>query len=134
MSRSETPARPLALVVEDDPDILGMLARALRHLGFDVAPAQGGEEALRLFREKPADVVLCAVRMPGMDGPATLQALRALDPAVRCVFMSGQPGRHMAEQLRGLGAAAVVEKPFRSLADLAGLLREVAGRGRGGSP
>jgi CheY-like chemotaxis protein len=115
------------LVVDDDPDVLDMLARALRHLGFDVAPAAGGEEALRLFRERPADVVLCDVRMRGVDGPETLRALRGLDPAVRCVLMSGHSGRHTAEALRGLGAAAVVEKPFRDLPALAGILREAAG-------
>ena len=118
----------LVLVVDDDPDVLGVLTLALRHLGFEVAPAAGGEEAVGLFRARPADVVLCDVVMPGMDGPATLEALRGLDPAVPCVFMSGHSGRHTADALKGLGAAAVVEKPFRDLPALAGLLRKVAGR------
>src|SRR5262245_26858072 len=118
MSRSEPAARPLVLVAEDDPGVLGMLGMALRHHGFDVALAPSGAEAGRLFRAKPADVVLCDVQMPGLDGPATLQALRAVDPAVRCVFMSGLSGRYAAEELLGLGAAAVLEKPFRGLAEV----------------
>ena len=128
MSPSQPGARPLVLVVDDDPEVLAMLGTALRHHGFAVALAPSGAEAVRLFRAGRADAVLCDVQMPGLDGPATLQALRALDPAVRCVFMSGHSGRYAAEDLLGLGAAAVLDKPFRSLAELAGVLREVAGR------
>ncbi len=128
MSPEEPPARPLVLLVDDDPDVLGMLTQALRTYGFDVAPASSGEEAARLYRARPADVVLCDVVMPGMDGPATLLALRALDPALPFVFMSGLWGRYAKEELLALGAAAVVEKPFLDLPALAGLLREVAGK------
>jgi hypothetical protein len=42
--------------------------------------------------------------------------------------MSGHTGRYTTEELLALGAACVLEKPFRSLSDLAGLLRETAGR------
>jgi CheY-like chemotaxis protein len=129
MSRSEPRARPLVLVVDDDPHILALFDAALPRHGLDVATARGGEEAVRLYGAGAPDVVLSDVTMPGMDGPATLQALRERDPAVRCVFMSGHSGRYTKEQLLALGAVAVVEKPFRSLADLAGLLREVAGYG-----
>jgi CheY-like chemotaxis protein len=118
---------PLALVVDDDPDVRGMLALALRRLGFEVLAAGGGEEALRLYRGRRADVVLCDVVMPGMDGPAALEALQAHDPGVRCVFMSGHSAGHTAGRLLELGAAGVVEKPFRDLPRLAGLLREAAG-------
>ncbi len=128
MSPKEPPARPLVLVVDDDPHVLEMLAVALRHFGLDVEAAPGGEEAERLSRARPADVVLCDVVMPGMDGPATLLALRALDPALPFVFMSGLWGRYAKEELLALGAAAVVEKPFRDLPALAGLLREAARR------
>ncbi len=103
MSTEETRARLRVLVVDDDPDVLDMLARALRHLGFDVAPAAGGEEALRRFRERPADVVLRDVRMRGVDGPETLRALRGLDPAVRCVLMSGIPAATPPRRCGGWG-------------------------------
>src|SRR5262245_13270144 len=123
MSPSQPDARPLVLVVDDDPDVLEMLWMALRHHGFDVALAPSGAEAVRLFRAAPADVVLCDVQMPGLDGPGTLAGLRAVGPAVRCVFMSGLSDRYTTEELLGLGAAAVLDKPFRSLAELVGLLR-----------
>lgn len=50
------------------------------------------------------------VRMPGMDGPATLDALRAVDPGLPCVFVSGQSGYSDGELLAH-GAAAVLAKP-----------------------
>jgi CheY-like chemotaxis protein len=128
MGPSPPRPRPLVLVVDDDPFVLAMLEAALRGHGLAVETAPCGEAAMSRFLARPADVVLLDVTMPGTDGPATLAALRALDPAVPCVFMSGHPGPYTAEELLALGAAAVVGKPFRSLAGLAGLLRAAAGR------
>jgi CheY-like chemotaxis protein len=134
MSLSEPRSRPLVLVVDDDPFVLAMLEAALLRHGLAVETAPCGEAAVTRFRAERADVVLSAVMLPGTDGPATLAALRALDPAVPCVFMSGPSGGYTAEELLSPGAAAVVEKPFRSLARLAGLLREVAGCAAAGRP
>jgi CheY-like chemotaxis protein len=118
------------LVVEDDSAVLGFLDFALKSHGFAVRLAAGGEEATRLYRRHrgTVDVVLLDVRMPGMDGPHTLAALRAIAPSVRCVFMSGHTGEYSAEQLLALGAARVLPKPFSSVDDLVRALREAARR------
>jgi DNA-binding response OmpR family regulator len=62
------------------------------------------------------------VRMPGRDGPATLAALRAQDPQVRCCFMSGDLGEHTEDGLRALGTGEVLRKPFTT-AEAARVLR-----------
>lgn len=64
--------------------------------------------------------------MPGLDGPATLAALKAINPCLRCCFMSGGTGRYAPEDLLLLGAAHVIMKPFVSLSLLCRLLWDVA--------
>ena len=118
------------LVVEDEPAVLRMLDFALRCHGFLVRAASGGGAAVGLYERHrgTVDVVLLDVRMPGMDGPRTLAALRRIDPGVRCVFMSGNTGEYRAEQLLALGAARVLPKPFSSIDEVVRVLREVAGQ------
>ncbi|HEY8504799.1 MAG TPA: response regulator, partial [Gemmataceae bacterium] len=87
----DTPApKPGILVVDDEPFVLDVIEHLLRHHGFEVWPAGGGAEALALYQRHRDAValVLLDVQMPGLDGPQTLRALRALNPDVRCCFMS----------------------------------------------
>jgi CheY-like chemotaxis protein len=67
---------PSLLVVDDDPSIRMMFARALASLG-EIEQAAGGMEALRLLAAKKYDLVLMDLHMPGIDGFAVLQALSA---------------------------------------------------------
>ncbi|HEX6346831.1 response regulator [Umezawaea sp.] len=118
------------LVVDDDPDVLEVLSLSL---GFRdewlVETASGGEEALRRCLAGGVDAVLLDVEMPGLDGRRTLRALRE---AVRfgslpVVFITAAPD--LEDELRGLGALAVLRKPFDPLRiadDLAALLDWVA--------
>jgi DNA-binding response OmpR family regulator len=117
---------PAVLVVDDEPSLRHLLAAGLPRYGFAVHTACGGHEALELFRSHPGGfaAVLLDVCMPRLDGPATLTALRAIAPAVRCCFITGHSGRSGTDDLLALGAARVVEKPFR-LDDLAATLRAV---------
>ena len=120
------PRRCGILVVDDDENVRRLLTRWLPQQGFAVWPAAGGREALDLYRSHGAaiDAVLMDVRMPGMDGPQTLAALRGMNPRVRCCFMSGDLGGHTERSLWETGAAAVFWKPFR-LAEVARVLREL---------
>jgi two-component system, OmpR family, response regulator len=124
---SHLPTRPRGvLVVDDDASIRAVLGVGLGAAGFAVWLADCGREgvALYLAHRTAIDVVLLDVRMPGWDGPATLGALRALDPDVPCCFMSGDTGHYSEECLIGLGAADVFQKPFR-LPELTDCLRRL---------
>jgi two-component system OmpR family response regulator len=121
-------SRPRGVLVIDDTEaVRGFLGAALEGAGFAVWLAPSGREgaALYLAHRAAIDVVLLDVRMPVWDGPATLAALRTLDPEVTCCFMSGDTGQYTQEQLLDLGAAALVQKPFR-LVDLLGRLAPLA--------
>ena len=110
------------LVVDDEPDILAVIRITLRARGgFEVEVCQSGEEALELARRFAPDLILLDVMMPGIDGPTTLEALRA-DPktaAIPVVFLTAKAMSHERARYLDLGAAAVIAKPFeqRTLAN-----------------
>jgi CheY-like chemotaxis protein len=115
------------LIVDDDPCVRGLLGVWLQKDGFAVWLAASGQEALELYQQHADEiqVVLLDVRMPGLDGPQTLAALRQLNPSVRSCFMSGGFGRYSEEVLRGLGAVSILRKPFPP-AEAAELLWQLA--------
>jgi PAS domain S-box-containing protein len=81
----------LILVVDDEAPVRTLMAAALEGHGYRVRTAREGNEALTLFARHRAEVrlVITDVMMPGMDGPATIRALRKLDPALPVVAASG---------------------------------------------
>lgn len=100
------------LVVDDEPAIVDAMARLLAYEGVAVVRAGNGAEGLARLAERRFDLVLCDVRMPVMDGPAMLTALRAgAPPHPPLVFLTGYADRSDRELL-ALGAAAVRGKPL----------------------
>lgn len=115
------------LVVDDDPDIRRMAALSLERIGrFQVRLASGCEEALGAVGEEVPDVVLLDVSMPGMDGPATLEALRRVPAAaaIPVIFFTATANASEVERLVSLGAAGVIPKPFE-VADLPRRVRDI---------
>jgi CheY-like chemotaxis protein len=129
---------PGVLVVDDEPVVRSVLRSALEGHGFRVWLAAGGPEALDLYRQHrdAIAVVLLDIRMPGLDGPQTLDALRHLNPEVLACFMSADMGGYQPEELRERGARFVFAKPF-CLDELAQALwrlaREVSDQSRLGT-
>ncbi|GLZ37337.1 response regulator [Actinokineospora sp. NBRC 105648] len=106
------------LVVDDDEDVVEVLGLCLANgRGWDVRTATSGAAALEVCRSRAPDVVLLDVEMPVLDGPGVLAALRA-DPrtrAVPVVFVTAVAEPDLDARLRGLGAVAVLPKPFDPL-------------------
>jgi two-component system OmpR family response regulator len=102
------------LFVEDDPDIQVVATMALESLGgFSVLACGSGAEALSRFGEFAPELVLLDVMMPGMDGPATLAALRRLPSGgVPVIFMTARVQAHEIAHYREKGAVDVIAKPF----------------------
>src|ERR1017187_9253302 len=76
------------LVVDNNLEVLKIIDVAIRSFGFNVRMANGGAEALEIYRSEKIDCVLLDVQMPDMDGPKTLAALKKIDSNVLCWFMS----------------------------------------------
>ena len=103
------------LYVEDEPDIQAIARLALEAVGgFTVEICSSGEEALRRAPEFKPDLILLDVMMPGMDGPSTLKALRALPAlaATPAVFMTAKVQPAEISHFKSLGALDVIAKPF----------------------
>jgi two-component system OmpR family response regulator len=121
------PSLNRVLLVEDDPDIQAMVAFALEKVGgLRVAACASGPEAIAKAPEFLPEIVLLDVMLPGMDGPATLRALRDLPQtaATPIVFMTARVQPHELEAYRKAGACDILVKPFDPTR-LPGLLRAI---------
>lgn len=103
------------LVVDDDDGARNVLGAWMRHQGYSVWLADGGHQAIGLITRHgdAIDIVFMDVNLPDQDGPVTLASLRALNPRIRCCFMSADTGAYTEDQLRGMSDAALLRKPFR---------------------
>jgi CheY-like chemotaxis protein len=103
------------LYVEDEPDIRMVAQMALQAVGgFTVIACASGQEALDAAPGAAADLLLLDVMMPGMDGPSTLRALRALPATANTpvIFMTAKVQAAEVAVYKGLGALEVIPKPF----------------------
>jgi len=100
------------LVVDDDPRVRASLTGALAGDDLDVRAVDGAESALAALAERPADLVLTDVKMPGMDGIELLRTLKERAPKVDVVLMTAyQDLPTVAEAMRE-GAADFLVKPL----------------------
>lgn len=106
---------PLILVIDDEEPIRRLLKRVLEKGGYEVVTAADGDEGMRRYRERPADLVITDLIMPGKEGIETIMELRKGDPGVKIIAMSGG-GRLDPEGLLqaagSLGAARTLSKPI----------------------
>lgn len=125
------------LVIDDERDLREMLELGLSLRGYQVITASGGEVGLRLAREQPVDLVICDIKMPGLDGFATLCCLRQQAPDTPVVIATGLLAADTSARCRQLGAAELIRKPF-ALADLVEVIerhiRPAGTRGSVGDP
>ena len=104
----------LILVVDDEESICRILQSTLERFGYRVLVAANGAEAVALYAQNGAEiaVVLTDMAMPVMDGPATIVALKAMNPAVRIIGSSGLSSNLGVEKALGAGVLRFVPKPY----------------------
>ena len=117
------------LVFDDEPEIRKLIATALRLYGYTVLTADTGENAISLFEQNPGiDLLLTDVVSPGMSGPMIADAVTALQPAIKVLFMSGYTNPEIERRYvigRGYG---LLEKPF-TMDQLEKKIRSILGGG-----
>ncbi len=119
------------LVVDDDPGVRAVAGAMLGRLGHPVIEASDGAAAVAAFEDATGTIgaVLLDLTMPGLDGADALARLRAIDPAVPVVVMSGWSADEAASRLQGGRPAGFLRKPF-TLAELEAALGTAGAPGR----
>jgi PAS domain S-box-containing protein len=110
------------LLVDDDADVRAITAAQLRDLGYAVVEADDAAAALAAAADRPIDLLLTDVVMPGDDGPVLAAAIRRTRPTLPVLFMTGHADRNR------LGGEVLIDKPF-TLAALADAVLGLLGRG-----
>ncbi len=100
------------LVIEDEPRILGFLARGLEAEGFAVDAARNGSEGLKRARHDSYDLVLLDLLLPGLDGLSVLHELNRARPELPVMIVSARSDLPTKLRGFGLGAADYLSKPF----------------------
>lgn len=99
------------LIVDDDETVRRSYLRSLESMSCQVAAARDGEEALQTMEQKPFDVVLLDMRMPGQDGLSVLRTIKQKWPESEVVIITGYPTVDSAKEAVRLGAFDYVAKP-----------------------
>ena len=117
-----------ALVIDDEAELAGVLARMLRGEGFDAEIATSGREAKKILHDRSFDLVVSDLRMPDLDGGALFEWLRAARPdqAERMAFATGDMLSPNSARVLAAAGRPVIEKPFTRAA-LRRMLNEIAG-------
>ena len=103
----------LILVVDDEESIREITRGTLETFGYRVLTASDGTEALALYVDhQEVAVVLTDMMMPFMDGPATIRALRKINPAIRIIAASGLIGGHKPGEASLEGVSMFLSKPY----------------------
>lgn len=100
------------LVVDDDPVVSKSFDRVLSGKGYVVVTARDGEEALRRIRDEDYDVVFTDIRMPGMDGIAVAEKVKARRPWTPVVIVTGYGTRDNQARARAAGVSDFLHKPL----------------------
>lgn len=112
-SRSPAAATgPRLLVVDDDRAVTSLLRRGFSYEGFEVETAADGREALRIARERPPDLVVLDLMMPGIDGLDVCRRLRMADETMPILILTARDDP--VDEVTGFDAGAddYVTKPF----------------------
>lgn len=124
---------PNILIVDDEGDFLETLMNRLKKRRIAAAGCASGEEAVRLVRDSPFDVVILDIKMPGgMDGIQTLREIKKLRPETEVILLTGHASLETSMEGMQLGATDYLLKPIK-LEDLLEKLVQALER-KGGDP
>jgi len=123
------PEKRVVLAVDDDAQLLGLLANYVERLGYGVRACGDAREALEAFREAPGaySVALVDLDLPGMTGDQLVAELRKLNPELGVIMLSGYA--RPAGELSGepLSRTRFLQKPFAP-GELARLIESLCAR------
>src|SRR5579885_834366 len=133
MTTSKTAERAIAVwVVDDDQSIRWVLEKSLKREGMRVASFAGAAELLDALEETAPEVLICDIRMPGVDGLELMQRVRARHPELPVIIVTAHSDLEAAVAAFKGGAFEYLPKPF-DVDAVAGLVRRAAARRAAGA-
>jgi DNA-binding response OmpR family regulator len=103
------------LVIDDNREVVEILAAHLREAGYRVSGALTGDEGLEDFTRARQDLILLDISLPGeMNGIELLRRLRVVDPSAKVIMVTGNTDPALAREALELGALDYIDKPFDS--------------------
>jgi two-component system CheB/CheR fusion protein len=112
----EQAQRGTILLIDDEPGVQHALGRLLRRSGHDITIVATGHEGLVAIQERSYDIILCDMRMPGLDGPGFYRELERRYPHLlsRIIFLTGDVLSPKAQAFFDQVKRPRLEKPFRA--------------------
>jgi DNA-binding NtrC family response regulator len=107
-----TDVPPLLLVIDDEPNVLTIVERFARQMGFEVETRANPTEALAELSKLGPDVAIVDLQMPDVGGLDVLKAIRSADPECHVILMTGNPTIDSAVEAVKLGARDYLQKPL----------------------
>ena len=100
------------LVVDDDPKIAAYLQKLLEKMECEPVIASTGKEAMQVFENEPADVVLLDLFLPDARGDQLIPGFRKRWPDVQVITMTGYNSDELERTVRSIGVVYYMIKPF----------------------
>ena len=101
------------LIIDDEKPTLAMFRLLLGAYGYNVVTAENGASGIDIFKRQKPHIVFTDIKMPGMDGMTVLKTLKAIDPEVQVIVMTGHGDKALAEQALDLAATTLLHKPIQ---------------------
>jgi len=114
------------LIIDDDPQIRGMLREALESAGHTILESVNGAKGIELYRSQPADLIICDLVLPEKSGITMIRELVQEFPTLKFITMSGFTGSlgfTSLEFTKKMGAHWTLPKPFE-LAEMLTAVRD----------
>lgn len=99
------------LLIDDEQDFLEVMSERMKNRDIDVTTATSAKDALSLVQDGGFDAIILDLQMPEMDGLQALEQLKAMNPDLQVILLTGHATIEKGVQAMKLGASDVIEKP-----------------------
>jgi CheY-like chemotaxis protein len=108
--------KPRILAIDDEKEFVDMLSDYFSVRGYDIHVSTRGAMGIEMIKDKRPDVILCDLKMPGVDGDEILKLTKTMKPTPKLIFVTAYyDGGKTRAQLLNMGAHAYFDKPIVSL-------------------
>ena len=120
--------KPRIVAIDDEVEFIDMLLNYFSPRGYDINVSVRGVNGIEMIKTKNPDVVLCDLKMPGIDGDEVLKLIKSMQNPPKLIFVTAyDDGGKTKARLLKLGAYAYFDKPIASLKALEDMINKAAG-------